>query len=143
MTGWKFTGTVAGDQGVYLDNVSGIYTAPEGRSLPRFDDDGYARLCRCGLVWHQFEWHGCPGSEVEGPWLPLTLRDALRITLQGLYELPDDPLSLDSWMRPDEPIEPKSPIPKPSSKVPFWAYDANKSRRPRKRRGQPNNQRIA
>ncbi|MFY2788470.1 hypothetical protein [Rhodococcus sp. MALMAid1271] len=34
-------------------------------------------------------------------------------------------------------------VPKPSSKVPFWAYDANKSRRPRKRRGQPNSQGIA
>lgn len=133
MTGWKFIGTVAGDDGIQLDDASGFYSAPEGMSLPRFDDDGFARLCRCGLVWHQFEWFGCPGSEIEGPWLPLTLRDALHIALHKLWEVPDDP----------KPVERKSPIPKPSSKVPFWANDANKSRRPRKRRGQPNSQGIA
>lgn len=55
--------------------------------------------------------------------------------INPVWTLPDDPLAA-------EP-EPESPIPKPSSKVPFWAYDANKSRRPRKRRGQPNNQGIA
>lgn len=76
-------------------------------------------------------------SHAETPYWP-----QWEVSAPPSWKLPDDPLSLDSWINP-EPVEPKSPIPKPSTTPPMWAVDVNKSRRPRKNRGQPNSQGIA
>lgn len=62
-----------------------------------------------------------------------------------LWKLPDDPFDASGWQRPSAPVpdEKRRALPQPSTTPPMWAHDPTRSRRPKRRRGQPNRQGIA
>ena len=61
----------------------------------------------------------------------------------AIFDELDIPVDQEPEVEPDTRTPQQRALPRPSTTAPMWAHDVNRSRRPKRRRGQPNRQGIA